>query len=607
VSATDDGDVSTDRRPGLLSRITAAAGRRIAKFADIPAEMLRNRLVQSSPAKDDARTYFGRSLDLSRIERVIQNANGGFMQPMTDLGAESLSLDGHLSALVQKRFNRIAALPFEVVPARGEGVNDDLAGELAELVRNQLAQFDLREKIQDLAWGTWHGRACQELEWAMTGSRDPWAVVDMHWIHARRLSLGPSRELRITRTDADAGSFVARGIAVQDYPGKFCHFMPRLFDDYAEREGLNPRALYWSFFGRFGTRERLILIELFAKPWRIIECDPEVNHNPKALEDADEVVDALGATTSARLPPGVSLNVVQPASGSGSVHRETIQDAKEELSKLVLGVTATTDAKSDALGGGATEVHSDEQWLVLAGDCRRLSGALNQRLIRPIVLVNRGPEALLHAPIITIRAEPPPDAKQELERIDAATKAGMRISLEEAHQRTGYRRPKPDEAVLELVSDASSELSGGAPRARIVYPAGQVPPTGAVPAAPPVEVQAGTEEDTRQGDVSVTPTDVAKVHTVNEIRALAGSDPLQLPDGSPDPDGFLALPLYEAKLASKGEEYGKAAGAAQAEDEGIAKPAPAAPPNLVPGQTAQPAPHPATAPAPGSQEPRPAE
>jgi phage gp29-like protein len=560
--------------------------------------MLQGRIVEPRSALDESRTYYGRSLDLARIEQVIKSANGGFMQPMVDLSAESLGLDGHMCATVQKRLNRISALPYSVVPATGEGINDDLAKEMSALVQNQIRQFDFRSKINDLAWGTWHGRSCQELEWAQTGSRNTWAVVDMHWIHARRLSFGPYRELRITRSDADAGSFVSSGIAVESIPWKFCWFTPRLFDDYPEREGLSPRGLYWSFFGRFGTRERLILLEIFGKPWRIVELDPEVNHNPRALADADEAIDALGASSTARVPPGVHVNVVSPNGGAGNIHRETIKDAKEEISKLVLGVTGTTDSQSTGLNSNQANVHSDEQWLVVAGDAGRVSAMLTYRVARAIVAVNR-PEALSHAPMIIIRAEPPPDVKQELERIDAATHAGMRVSLEEAHQRTGYRRPSEDEPVLELVSDPGAEAAGGQPRARIVYPVGQVPASGALPPSPPVEFASGVDDATGNPDVSITPTDVAKVHTVNEVRDFAGSPPLKLPDGTADPDGFLPMPVYEAKLAAQGEAYGKAAGTQQAKDDGIEVPTSTAPGvPAVPVAPAAPAPAKPAAPAP---------
>ena len=71
-------------------------------------------------------------------------------------------------------------------------------------------------------------------------------------------------------------------------PYKFIEFMPRLFCDYPEREGLSPRILYWSFFSRFGTRERLILMELFGKPWRIVKQTAEFVNDEGQDDDHDD-------------------------------------------------------------------------------------------------------------------------------------------------------------------------------------------------------------------------------------------------------------------------------------------------------------------------------
>ena len=107
-----------------------------------------------------------------------------------------------------------------------------------------------------------------------------WMIKDLGWIHPRRLHFGPERELRVY-DDLVAGNFAEHGIALRDERLKFIHWTPQLFGDYPEREGLARRALYWSFFKRFSARERMILLELFGKPWRWLEV--EVNGDDLGL------------------------------------------------------------------------------------------------------------------------------------------------------------------------------------------------------------------------------------------------------------------------------------------------------------------------------------
>ncbi len=70
------------------------------------------------------------------------------------------------------------------------------------------------------------------------------------------------------------------------------------------------------------------------------------------------------------------------------------------------------------------------------------------------------------------------------------------------------------------------------------------------------------------------------VHTVNQLRARAGSGPLTKPDGTPDPDGDLPAILFRAKMTAQGTAMGQLVGQAQGEAEAaeVAPPAGEAPP-----------------------------
>jgi phage gp29-like protein len=68
------------------------------------------------PETEQYRPSWGRSLDLGRIDEAIRAANMGLMHRLTDMGRETISLDGHVSALLQKRLNRIGALDWTCRP-----------------------------------------------------------------------------------------------------------------------------------------------------------------------------------------------------------------------------------------------------------------------------------------------------------------------------------------------------------------------------------------------------------------------------------------------------------------------------------------------------------
>jgi phage gp29-like protein len=471
--------VSEDSRDMLLRPVVASSGDAHTLFGD------------RIPESEKYRTHYGRSLDLVRIDSAIRSANNGFMRPLTDLARETVSLDGHLSAVLNKRLNRAAALDWVVTPAAAvaEGTPEHARAKVyADVVRDQLKAIPhFRSRILDLAWGVFDGRAALEIEWRFKpGAEVPWQVADLHWIHPRRLSYGPDRELRVVDTYRDSGDFRPVGFPLDSVPWKFVQYTPRLFSDYPEREGLAPRCLYWSFFQRFGTRERMSLLEVFGKPWRIIEAPATGPWNDEALAASFAQIDALGAQSTATLPPGYKIQIPQPTEGAGQVHDQAILDARSVISKLVLGNTGTTDAIPTGLGSSVGDAHLSEEDLVIASDVWRLSETIEDAVTDAIIAVNFGTGALDLAPCFRIATDPPADRTKEIERIGKALDAGLVLSVEEVYERAGYRLPdQSKEPVLRRVAvEAEPGLPAPPPIAAVVYPTGQAPPGGEVAPAP---------------------------------------------------------------------------------------------------------------------------
>jgi phage-related protein (TIGR01555 family) len=96
-------------------------------------------------------------------------------------------------------------------------------------------------------------------------------------------------------------------------------------------------------------------------------------------------------------------------------------------------------------------------------------------------------------------------------------------------------------------------------------PAGAEEAYGAVGAKPGEAPQ--VRESAPGSSITLAPTDIAKIVTVNEARGSQGLADLKLANGSPDPDGKLTLAafaaLQEAKQAAAGATIGQAEGAAE--------------------------------------------
>lgn len=527
-----------------LTRYRVDDGRTATSYAPVmppnPGVLSRDYFAGHIPTNEQYRPHFGRSLDLTRIDAAIRTANMGIMSQITDLSRETIALDGHVSSLLQKRLNRVSALEYEIQPAKGRrGLDEGRAKEYAAIVREQLEQIpNFPDRLLDLAWGVFDGRAAGEIEWYRVGRE--WAVRDLHWIHARRLSFGPDRDLRVIDPMRQTGNFVDVGFPVECVPYKFLTFRPRMFGDYQEREGLAYRTLYWSFFGRLGVREQLELMEIFGKPWRILipRTGPNMPAiNVEALQQGFQALTLLGFHNTARMPANVDVQIVQPEQGAGQVHANVITDCRDVLSKLYLGNVLTTDAKATGLGSNLGTVQQSGEDLLVAGDARRISAAVEDKLTDAICVVNFGPEAVSHAPKFVLRTDPPIDRKAERERLRGALDDGVPVSLEEYRQRVGIREVRRDEAyIVRTQRPAAFGQAAPPPAAEVVYPEGQAPPPGELVDAPmaAINIDDAEFEPTGPGQPPLLPP---------------GSSPMEATDDLDSPDD-------RARLAQKMTDLG---------------------------------------------------
>ncbi|HEX4334709.1 MAG TPA: DUF935 family protein [Polyangiaceae bacterium] len=604
---------------------TAPITRRIAT-ATPPAgfDQLGNRVIRRvRNTRENPRQIFGASLNLERIAGALQQADLGAPRALCDLSRETIDTDPHLAAVLQKRIGALASLPLEVIPADGPGVDPDKATYYADVVRAQVERIpNLKLAFRQLAWGLFDGRSALEKLWTLVpGSVHPrygqvkWVVTGLEWIHPRLLNIGPNRELRYVERQGVTG-FTDEGIALRDLPRHFIWFTPQLFGDYIEREGLARRCLYWSFFKRFGARERMILLELFAKPWRTAVIDKDADIGENDIDAIEEILEQLPGNGYGAFPRGVSLNVTQPQRMAGDIHQETIEEADKQNSKLVLGQTGTTDAQAMGLGSTQSVVMQSEQLMITLADADMLSEVIEDYLGDQIIEANYGAAEVAHAPRLVLKADLK-NREKELDRLKKTVEGGMPVSLKDAYEVSGFRQPADNEAVIRMVTRASGGEFPATPEATIVYPKGQAEQPGDLAAQPGEATTendgAGGKTDAPPAAFELAPTDLAKVVSVNEARQTKGLGPLLGADGKTDPDGALTIAEFEAKRLAKGEVQGKeAAGVEPAEDppsppppssnDGPPKASPAPPPPKGPKPLPPPAPKAPGTPAVGSSE-----
>ena len=225
--------MSRRRRKGRSKRL-AGQHHTPADIASVTRSDLTSRIVSRRiPRSEEYRTYFGRSLDMVRIENAIRRAEAGLMTELTDLETESLGFDPHTLSCAVKRFGAIPSLDWNLTPAKGPDIDPKLAQLAHDVVRQNLHGIPcFGERLYDLTWGEYDGRSALEIHWDYRRHKWPWAVGALEWIHPRRLNFDQQRDLQLIDTWHERGEFASYGLRLADAPGKFLWWMPRLFREY---------------------------------------------------------------------------------------------------------------------------------------------------------------------------------------------------------------------------------------------------------------------------------------------------------------------------------------------------------------------------------------
>lgn len=400
------------------------------------------------PESEKWRRYYGKAVNTAVIEQVLINASQGFMRDLADLGGEVLRTDPHLAGIVTKRMRAVGSVRPQVTPATGPGLDESVAKHWADVVRAQLLSIPrLRQRQVSMAWSAWNARAALEIEWRETRNpKERWRAVDLHWIHPRRISLGPERELRINDSLFQGAGFEPIGFDMREIPYKFITSRRQLFNEYPEREGLCIPALFFSYFKRLTYRERMALLELYGKPHRWIEVQENATVDDTALDKARDTADDMGGDTAAALPAGTLLKVQQLAQGSNMLPKEIIEDVNAELSKLVLGQVNTTDSKPGGLGSGQANVHQDGETLVFTTDCDETAEDWTEGFARAVVQLNGGPDAAeFYTPKVELSYEAPPDPEKVLTRAKAMLDIGAALKKSELYEQSGFSQPTDED------------------------------------------------------------------------------------------------------------------------------------------------------------------
>ncbi len=366
-----------------------------------------------------------------RLAQILREADQGDPVRYLELAEVIEERDPHYLAVLSTRKRAVSQIDISV-EAASDAPRDV---EIAEMVRAWLKRDELTEEVFDILDCVGKGYSFTEIIW--DNSEGQWYPARLEWRDPRWFGF-EAHDLSTPLMLDDDGRKVALP------PFKFIFARIGAKSGLALRSGLARVAAWGWMFKAFTQRDWAIFTQTYGQPLRLGKWGPNASEQDK--DTLFRAVANIAGDCAAIIPETMSIEFVEPANvgAAHQLYKERADWLDQQISKAVLGQTATTDAVVGGLGSGRE--HRQVQEDLERADARALAAILNRDLIRPWVDLEWGPQVSYPRLVI---------ARPEHEDIAALTAAlgtlvplGFKVSASEVRDKLGLSKPAEGDEIL---------------------------------------------------------------------------------------------------------------------------------------------------------------
>ncbi len=391
-------------------------------------------------------SYPGDGLDPRRLGAILREADAGDPLRFLELAETIEERDPHYIGVLGTRRRSVTQLDITVKEASETPQDVEIAKDL----RNWLERDELQDELFDVLDAIGKGYSFTEIIWDY--SERQWDIArlerrDQRWFAWDRIDLttpllmGPSGE----RLPLPGFKFIdARIKAKSGIPA---------------RSGL-ARVVMWPYlFKKYTERDWSIFSQTFGQPLRVGKYGAGASKEDRAT--LMRAVANIAGDCAAIIPEGMLIEFIESGNvgAAHSLYKERGDWYDKQVSKAVLGQTATTDAETGGLGSG-TE-HRLVQEDIERADAKALSAILNRDLVRPFVTLNYGEAAA--APRIVIARPEAEDLVNLSKALSPLIDRGLEVDAEDMRGKFGLKAPKAGAKLLRPMSKAIEPKTGETP------------------------------------------------------------------------------------------------------------------------------------------------
>jgi phage gp29-like protein len=397
--------------------------------------------------------YPGDGLNPVRLASILRDADQGNPLRFFELAETIEERDAHYAGILGTRKRSVAQLDVQVDAA------DDTpeAKTHAAWIEAGLNRDTLQAEIFDMLDAIGKGISFVEIVWDT--SEGDWNIGQLIWRDPRWFEF----DRKDGTTPLLLGGYDGAGVATltnsmgrNPLPAfKFVTTVIRAKSGLPVRSGIARLAAWSWMFKAFTLRDWAIFAQTFGQPVRVGKYPAGSTEGDK--DTLFRAVANIAGDCAAIIPASMEIDFVEAANvgASHALYKERADWLDQQMSKAVLGQTATTDAVVGGLGSG--KEHRQVQEDIERADAKSLSAILNRDLVRPWVQLQFGPQKKY--PRLKIGRPEEANVEQIVTGVQRLVPLGLQVETSWMRDLLGIPEPAPG-AVL-LTAPAATPMFGG--------------------------------------------------------------------------------------------------------------------------------------------------
>ncbi len=375
--------------------------------------------------------YPADGLNPSRLASILKAADQGNPLDYFELAEQAEERDQHYLAVLGKRKRQVAKIPIRVEAAS----EDEAHVSQADFVRRWLTRDTLKAELFDMLDAVGKGISFTEIIW--DNSQGSWWPQRLEWRDPRWFTFD--------RTNLNTPLLRTSGAEDQPLPfGKFIVTRIQAKSGLAVRSGVARAALWGWMFKMFTAKDWAVFLQTYGIPLRLGRFPAGATAEEK--RQLLRAVTNIAGDAAAIIPTGMNLEILDhKTQGQSAEHFERRANwLDQQISKLVLGQTATTDAIAGghAVGKEHREVEND----LCDSDAGALQAVLNEQLMRVWIDLEFGPQQAY--PRFIIEEPDEMDIPVISAALEKLVPLGLKVSMSAIRDKLGMDEPADEEDTM---------------------------------------------------------------------------------------------------------------------------------------------------------------